>query len=170
MSQIIKLIKKISEERLVIVVSHNLFDAYEYADRIIELSNGKILNSKVIDNQDYSTYNTSRALENVQWKISTFSMKEGDLKFTITIANSEYDHNMHVNNTKYADYCFNCFSVNELADKKLKKFSISYIKQCKEGDVLRFYLKATDILGEYLVQGYNQINELVVQSRILFEQ
>ena len=38
--QIIKLIKEISKEKLVVVVSHNLFDAYEYADRIIELSEG----------------------------------------------------------------------------------------------------------------------------------
>ena len=51
--QIIKLIKKISEERLVIVVSHNLFDAYEYADRIIELSEGRIINDLVL-NKDYS--------------------------------------------------------------------------------------------------------------------
>ena len=42
--QIIELIKEISKDKLVIIVSHNLYDAYEYADRIIELSNGKILN------------------------------------------------------------------------------------------------------------------------------
>lgn len=41
----------------------------------------------------------------------------------MTVANSEYDHNMHVNNTRYADYCFNCFSVAELKEKKLKGFA-----------------------------------------------
>ena len=51
--QIIKLIKNISEERLVIVVSHNLFDAYEYADRIVELSQGEIINDLIL-NKDYS--------------------------------------------------------------------------------------------------------------------
>ena len=47
--QIIKLIKEISKEKLVVVVSHNLFDAYEYADRIIELSEGRISNDLVIN-------------------------------------------------------------------------------------------------------------------------
>ena len=47
--QIIKLIKEISKEKLVVVVSHNLFDAYEYADRIIELSEGKIINDLVLN-------------------------------------------------------------------------------------------------------------------------
>ena len=42
--QILKLLKKISKTNLVVIVSHNLDDAYNYADRIIELSDGKILN------------------------------------------------------------------------------------------------------------------------------
>ena len=42
--QILKLLKKISKTNLVVIVSHNLEDAYNYADRIIELSDGKIIN------------------------------------------------------------------------------------------------------------------------------
>lgn len=49
--QIIKLIKKISKDKLVIIVSHNLYDAYDYADRIIELSDGRILNDLEINNE-----------------------------------------------------------------------------------------------------------------------
>ena len=136
---------------------------------LIDMNTGKILPSKVIDNQDYSTYNTTKVFESVQWKIPLFQIEEGSLKFSITIANSEYDHNMHVNNTKYADYCFNCFTVDELANKKLKRFALSYVKQCKEGDALRFYLKEGDLLGLYYIQGYNHLQELVVQASILFE-
>ena len=40
--QILTLLKELSKDRLVIIVSHNLQDARDYADRIIELSNGKI--------------------------------------------------------------------------------------------------------------------------------
>ena len=43
-SQIIGLLKEISKEKLIVTVSHNLLDAYEYADRVLELSDGKILN------------------------------------------------------------------------------------------------------------------------------
>ena len=51
--QIIRLIKKISKDKLVIIVSHNLYDAYDYADRIIELSEGHIINDLEI-NKNYS--------------------------------------------------------------------------------------------------------------------
>lgn len=47
--QILDLLKQISKDRLVIVVSHNKEDAYKYADRIIELGSGKILSDKKIN-------------------------------------------------------------------------------------------------------------------------
>lgn len=136
---------------------------------LVDMASGKLLQSKYIDNQDYSTYNTAKALENVQWKIPTFLPEEGELRFSMTVANSEYDHNMHVNNTRYADYCFNCFSVAELAQKQLKRFSISYVRQCREGDSLRFYRKPCGN-GEFLVHGFNEANEIVVQSQITFRE
>ena len=42
--QVLDLLKEISETKLVLIVSHNLNDADKYADRILELSDGKILN------------------------------------------------------------------------------------------------------------------------------
>ena len=41
--QIITLLKELSKDRLVVVVSHNASDAENYADRIIELADGKII-------------------------------------------------------------------------------------------------------------------------------
>lgn len=135
---------------------------------LIDMATGKLLPSKIIEGQDYSTYNTKRVIEDVKWKIPSFKKEEGELKFVLTIANSEYDHNMHVNNTRYADYCFNCFSIAELKDRKLKKLSLSYIKQCKEGDILYFYRKQQED-GSYLTQGFNGANEIVVQALITFD-
>ena len=40
---IISLLQKISKHCLIIIVSHNINDAYSYADRIIELSNGHVV-------------------------------------------------------------------------------------------------------------------------------
>lgn len=135
---------------------------------LIDLQEGKILQSKLIDNQDFSTYNTRELFENVKWKIPEFSVEEGELRFILHVANSEYDHNMHVNNTRYADYCFNCFSVQELSKTKLKSFMISYVKQCREGKTLLFYRKKAED-GKYLVQGMNEGNEIVVQAAIELE-
>ena len=136
---------------------------------LIDINEGKILPSKAIDNQDYTTYNSTRVMENVVWKIPSFSIEEGELRFEMVVANSEYDHNMHVNNTRYADYCLNCFTIAELSAKKLKKFSITYAKQCKEGDKLYFYRKPLED-GGFLVQGFNQNQETVVQAAVCFEE
>ena len=136
---------------------------------LIDMQNGKLVKSDAIENQDYSTYNSTRLFEGLRWKIPTFKMEEGELKFALKIANSEYDHNMHVNNTRYADYCLNCFSVAELSGRKLKRFMISYVRQCKECDIIRFYLKKYED-GSYLAHGFNDANELVTQSQLWFEE
>ena len=136
---------------------------------LMDMQSGKILPSKVLDNQDYSTYNPTKLFPDWRWKIPTFLPEEGDLRFSITIRNSEYDHNMHVNNTRYADYCFNTFRVAELQTRKLKRFIIQYVKQCKEGETLRFYQKELEN-GEYLAHGFNECGEAVVQSQICFEE
>jgi acyl-ACP thioesterase len=135
---------------------------------LVDMHTGRLLQSKVIDNQDYSTYNTRRVFEEVVWKIPSFQPEEGELCYAMTVASSDYDHNMHVNNTRYADYCMNCFTIAELTSKRIKKFSISYIKQCKEKDELRFYRKPTED-GGYFVQGFNANRETVVQALIYFE-
>ncbi len=41
--EILQLLKQISKDTLVLIVSHNLRDADEYADRIIELSDGRVV-------------------------------------------------------------------------------------------------------------------------------
>lgn len=43
-TQIMDLLKEISKDRLVLIVSHNMPDAEKYADRIIELSDGRVVN------------------------------------------------------------------------------------------------------------------------------
>ncbi len=134
---------------------------------LVDMQTGKLLLSKTLDNQDYTTYNRAKAIESVQWKIPVFSPQEGELRYTLTVANGDYDHNMHVNNTRYADYCLNCFTVEELVARRLKAFSISYVKQCKEGENLRFYRKIQED-GSYLVHGFKENGELAVQSKIVF--
>ena len=136
---------------------------------LVDMTTGKLLQSKMIDNQDYSTYNTNRVFEEVAWKIPSFQAEEGELCYSMTVASSDYDHNMHVNNTRYADYCLNCFTVDELSAWRIKKFSITYAKQCKEKDELRFYRKREED-GGYLIQGLNAQDETVMQALISFEE
>ena len=57
--QILDLLKEISKERLVIIVSHNKNDAIKYGDRIIELSNGKVKSDKYRNENFDNTYKSS---------------------------------------------------------------------------------------------------------------
>ena len=51
--QILELLKKLSEKKLIVIVSHNLTEAETYADRIIELADGRIVRDTVRET-DYS--------------------------------------------------------------------------------------------------------------------
>ena len=46
--QILELIRKFSSKTLVLLISHNIDDAYYYADRIIELSEGNVISNKYL--------------------------------------------------------------------------------------------------------------------------
>ena len=54
--QILNLLKEISKERLIVVVSHNKNDAYKYGDRIIEMSNGQIKSYKYRNENFFNEY------------------------------------------------------------------------------------------------------------------
>lgn len=51
-NQIMDLLKEISKERLVMVISHNPEEANQYADRILEMADGKIISDKAY-NEEY---------------------------------------------------------------------------------------------------------------------
>ncbi len=53
--QIFETLKKLSKEKLVIVVSHDREFAEQYADRIIELSDGKVISDVELDNEIVET-------------------------------------------------------------------------------------------------------------------
>ncbi len=108
------------------------------------------------------TYNDFRAVEFNSWKIPTFP--HGDKPdYEKCVSYSDYDHYNHVNNTKYGDLLMDAFSPEELKGKAISKVRISYVKQCKYPEVLRFYKqKAED--GEYVVEGYEGDEERIIMK------
>ena len=108
-----------------------------------------------------------RAADFDAWRIDEVKSKAVP-DFSIKIANSEYDLNNHVNNIKYADYVFNCFSVAELKKHRLKAFQIHYIQQSHESDRLDFY-KENQGDGVFSVEGIKNGREQVIAARVWFE-
>ena len=87
--------------------------------------------------------------------------------FSLRIANSEYDLNYHVNNIKYADYIFNCFTVAELEAQRLASFQLHYVKQAFEGDRLEFFRSETEP-GLFSIEGVRNGVETVVLAQVRF--
>jgi ABC-type lipoprotein export system ATPase subunit len=54
-SKILAVLKKLSKERLIIVVTHDKESAYKYGDRVITLSDGEITSDKYITNKSNNT-------------------------------------------------------------------------------------------------------------------
>ena len=61
---------------------------------------------------------------------------------------------------------FDVFSVDELRNKSLSSVQITYVKQCKEGEVISFYKENSG--DYYLVEG-SVGDETRVQMRIKFD-
>ena len=111
----------------------------------------------------FDDYNTERSIEFNDWKIP--AILSGETVYSKVVTFSDYDHYFHVNNTKYADFMFDVFSVEELRGKSLNSVQITYVKQCKEGEQISFSKDEKD--GFYLVEGKVD-GELRVQMRIKF--
>lgn len=94
--EVMKILKDISKDRLVIMVTHNMSLANEYSNRIVELSDGTIKKdtNKVLENYQLSTkiekidkYNKI-ASEKILWNLSFKNLGSKKLKTALTaIAN-----------------------------------------------------------------------------------
>lgn len=113
----------------------------------------------------FDGYNTERAVDFRNWKIPALTSE--NRIYSKCVRFSDYDHYFHVNNTKYADFMFDVFSVDELKNKAIKSAQITYVKQCKEGEELVFYKEKQD--GFYLVEG-RVGDEIRVQMRVGFNE
>lgn len=114
---------------------------------------------------DFDNYNTERSIDFKAWKIP--QTEAGKVVYTKKVAYSDYDHYFHLNNTKYADYLVDAFSVEEFNGKYIKSLQITYVKQCKSGEEIEIVRQDFD--GYSLVEG--SVNgELRVQFKVEFDE
>lgn len=132
---------------------------------LYHLREGKILPASALSGQDYSKYRTDKSVESVSWKIS--SVERTSPCFRVLVGIDDYDHYLHVNNTKYADYIFSCFTLEEWSARRLKCFTVSFLRQCHAGDEIVFYRDLCQ--NAATVSGYVGEN-CVVSARLDFEE
>ncbi len=115
------------------------------------------------DEKDFDNYNVERSVEFSNWKIP--QIPDGKLAYSKVMSYSDYDHYFHVNNTKYADFLMDVFSVEEFKNLALSSVQITYVKQCKQGEKIDFYRSESD--EGYIIEGRSG-DELRIQMRVAF--
>jgi len=86
---------------------------------------------------DDMTYNDFRSVEVFNWKIPAVTATVP--AYSKAVSYSDYDHYNHVNNTKYADFLMDVFKPEELKNKYVSSVQITYVNQCKYGEIIDFY-------------------------------
>ena len=133
---------------------------------VLCIDNGRIVPASMLPSPDLS-YREEPAVRFEDWRILSLE-ERGEPAYEVRIGNADYDFNYHVNNIKYADYVFNCFSVCELEDRRLKSFQLNYVKQTHEGDRLALFRRdCTGGVSE--IEGVKNGEEVVVSARVCFE-
>lgn len=113
----------------------------------------------------FDDYNTERSILFNGWKIPSPVCDKPLYSKKVTF--SDYDHNFHLNNTKYADILTDALEMNIFRDKDLSSVQITYVKQCKLGEVLDVYVSEAE--GKYLLEGKVK-DETRVQMRLGFDE
>lgn len=127
----------------------------------------KILSINELKQLDGEKCDESKAIDFKSWKIQPFERVGLRPCFQMKVHSSEYDHYMHVNNTRYADFCMNCFSISELKGKKVKNFLISYEEQCTEREILSFYRIPT-ARDEFTIIGVKDNGKQFIRAKLSF--
>lgn len=104
---------------------------------MVDLKSFALLPTSAFFADDKREYNDFRAIDFNSWHLAP--LDGGDKKYEKLITVSDYDHYFHCNNTKYADICFDAFSVEELAGRSIENVQITYIRQCKYGELLEVF-------------------------------
>lgn len=112
----------------------------------------------------FDNYNTQRSVEFSNWKIP--ALTDGKKVYSKLITYSDYDHYFHANNTKYADFLLDAFSVEELKERDICSVQITYAKQCKEGETIDIFRFDDGMCS--IIEG-RVGNELRVQMRVEFD-
>lgn len=130
---------------------------------VVDLKEFKIVNSSLAFSNEIE-YNSKRSVYDCDWKIPRVSNNKIVYSKAVTV--SDYDHYNHVNNTKYADFMFDVFSLNELSGKYISNVDIRYHAQCKIGEAIDFYRE--DFSNYILIEG-RVGNSLRVQMKLVLK-
>ena len=99
---------------------------------LVDLQNFSLLPPEAMGEANASCpYRAVKSVQPPTWKIP--HVKDGREVYRMRVGVSHCDHYLHANNTKYADFFFDCFTMDELRARQIRAFQITYGKQAKPG-------------------------------------
>lgn len=107
-------------------------------------------------------YRADKAVEPPVWRIPKLG-ESGREVYRMRVNVGHCDHYLHANNTRYADFFMDCFTMDELSALQIKSFQITYSKQAKEGRELVLF--RGDFEGYSVCEAHSD-GELLAQFRI----
>lgn len=134
---------------------------------LLDVKNQKMLPVSNLGLADPSRFLVDKTVD-IQGKIPNLSTAGLKSEYDTEVTTSDYDHYNHVNNTRYVDFCMNCFTPEEWSGLKLKSFRISYLNQCFYKDKLSFY-KIPFSDKECLIEGIRGDGAQVIRAKMIFE-
>jgi len=105
------------------------------------------------------------ALTETPDKISALSPNK-QLVFEKSIKYSDIDVNKHVNNAKYVEYLFDCYSKEELEQKTIKEITLSFLSEAKFDDEISIFREKLSVTS-HIFEAYNKSNEKLIFKAII---
>lgn len=132
---------------------------------LVDLNDMHLLTPDKLSSHESCPYRNDKSVEVPNWKIPKLG-EEGEEIRTFRVMASHCDHYLHANNTRYADFFFDCFTMDELKSRTVKSFQIVYSKQIKEGTQVSLYRKDCGE-GVFLIEA--RVNgDVATQFRVHF--
>ncbi len=176
--EILELLKKLSLERLIVVVSHNEEFASIYSQRTIKLEKGKI-----IDDTDKTQENSNDILELKRRRLSLknilnlvlANLKFHKVKFFMTLIISVLTLSLGVlflwiNNTLTDDYYYKLLLENDVQYSVIQNTNINLLKDNEynisyiEDDIYLDDYEPTSLYDTFSLNGYGQIDLMRIEN------
>ncbi len=117
---------------------------------------------------DYPPFRTERALGEKLRKLPDLTAPE--TAYHKTIGYSDVDLNGHMNNTRYLDYCMDCFPLEGHRQYGVRSVEISYLNEALPGETLEL-LRDVSAAGEGIISiaGQKPDGKTAFQARVHIE-
>ena len=162
-TSILELLKEISKQQLVIIVSHNYQDALNYGDRIIELCEGKIIRDvekqkkysnefRLVDGKVVLPYR--KALENKEIKILMNAIDNNEVKRIVQNGDGYKNTRVHKeeNNTQFK------MKYRKITKQNLLKLFKAFFRRNKMSSVITVVVSSLIMVFLSIIQSFLAFN------------